>query len=169
MDFYQVVATRRSIRKYKQTPVEEEKLNKILEAARIAPSAANKQPWHFIVIKDDKIKRSLKEAYGREWFYTAPVIICACGEPEKGWVRCDGKDYTDVDVTIAFEHLVLAAVAEGLGTCWVGAFDPDKARKILGLPEGIEPLAFTPLGYSDESPKATSRKSMAEIVRWDRW
>jgi len=169
MDFYEVVEKRRSIRKYKRIPVEEEKLKRILEAVRIAPSAANRQPWHFIVIKDEAAKQNLKEAYAREWFYTAPVVICACGEPGKAWIRRDGKNYVDVDVSIAFEHLVLAATAEGLGTCWIGAFDPAKLRAALGLPDGIEPIAMTPLGYPDEVPKATSRKSMTEIVRRNTW
>ncbi|MFH1258538.1 MAG: nitroreductase family protein [Elusimicrobiota bacterium] len=169
MDFYQVVSLRRSIRKYQPAPVEGEKLSRILEAARIAPSAANRQPWHFIVIKDEAVKKRFKEAYGREWFYTAPLIICACSEPAKSWVRRDGKKYFDVDIAIAFEHLVLAAAAEGLGTCWVGAFDPEAVKKILGLPEGIEPIALTPLGYPDEIPAPGERKSIKEIVRWNRW
>jgi len=169
MDFYEVLRTRRSIRKYKRAPVEEEKLERILEAVRIAPSAANFQPWHFIVVKDESVKHALKEAYGREWFTAAPVIVCACGEPAKAWVRRDGKSYVDVDVSIAFEHLILAAAAEGLGTCWIGAFDPAAVRKALGLPEGIEPIAMTPLGYPDEAPRPFSRKSRDEIVRQDKW
>ena len=169
MEFYEVLKKRRSIRKYKKAPVEQDKIDRILEAARIAPSAANFQPWHFIVIKDESVKLALKEAYGREWFYSAPVTICACGEPAKAWVRRDGKNYLDVDVSIAFEHLVLAAAAEGLGTCWVGAFDPAVVRRVLGLPDGIEPIAMTPIGYPDETPRPFSRKSMAEIVRRDRW
>jgi len=169
MDIYDVVKTRRSVRKYKATPVDQDKIDRILEAARLAPSAANFQPWHFILIRDEQTRRSLKGAYGRDWFTAAPVIICACAEPGKGWVRRDGKNYADVDVTIAFEHLVLAAAAEGLGTCWIGAFDPVKLKRILGLPDAIEPLAMTPLGYPDESPRPTSRKPLSEILRFDRW
>lgn len=169
MEFYEVLKKRRSIRKYKKVPLEQDRIDRILEAVRIAPSAANFQPWHFLVIHDENVKLALKEAYGREWFYSAPVIICACGEPSKAWVRRDGKNYTDVDVAIAFEHLVLAAAAEGLATCWVGAFDPSVVRRVLGLPDGIEPIAMTPLGYPDEAPRPFSRKSTAEIVRRDRW
>ncbi len=98
MEFYEVLAKRRSIRKYKSDPVEEDKINRILEAARIAPSAANRQPWHFLVIKDAAVKSRLREAYSPEWFHTAPVIVCVCGEPDKAWVRGDGKNYVDVDV-----------------------------------------------------------------------
>ena len=169
MEFYEVLKKRRSIRKYKKAPVEQDKIDRILEAVRIAPSAKNSQPWHFIVIRDEKVKLTLKEAYDKEWFYSAPVIVCACGEPAKAWVRRDGKSYLDVDVAIAFEHLVLAAAAEGLGTCWIGAFDPAVVRRVLGLPDGIEPIAMTPIGYPDETPRPLSRKSTAEIVRRDRW
>jgi nitroreductase len=175
MDIYKIISTRRSIRKYKSALVEEEKLNRILEAARIAPSAGNRQPWHFIVIKDGEVKKQLKEAEvylspkERDWFYTAPVIICVCGESSKSWIRKDGKDYRDVDVAISFDHLILAATAEGLGSCWIGAFDPIAAKKVLGIPEGIEPVAFTPLGYPDEAPLAKERKSIDEIIRWNKW
>lgn len=169
MDLYEVISTRRSIRKYKSDPVEEEKLNRILEAVRIAPSAGNRQPWHFIVIKDEETKRRLKEAYDKEWFYNAPVIIFAGGEPSISWTRKDGRDYKDVDVAIAFDHLVLAATAEGLGTCWIGAFEPKAVREILGIPEGIEPIALTPLGYPDEAPEARERKPFNQIVRFNKW
>ena len=169
MEFYEVLTKRRSIRKYKKAPVEQDRIDRILEAVRIAPSAKNSQPWHFIVIRDEKVKLTLKEAYDKEWFYSAPVIVCVCGEPAKAWVRRDGKSYLDVDVAISFEHLVLAAAAEGLGTCWIGAFDPPVVRRVLGLPDGIEPIALTPIGYPDETPRPFSRKSTAEIVRRDRW
>jgi len=169
MEFYEVLRTRRSVRKYKPDPVGEDKLGRILEAARIAPSAKNLQPWHFIVIRDEGQKHALKDAYGRDWFTTAPVIICVCAEPAQGWVRRDGKSYIDVDIAIAFEHLILAAAAEGLGTCWIGAFDPAAVKRVLGLPEGIEPLAMTPLGIPDDAPRPLPRKPLAEIVRSDRW
>jgi nitroreductase len=169
MEFYEVLKTRRSVRKYKTTPVEPDKLDRILEAARTAPSAANRQPWHFIVVTDADTRQTLGKTYPRDWFAPAPVIIVACAEPAAAWVRRDKKNYADVDVTIAFEHLVLAAAAEGLGTCWIGAFDPAGVRKVMGLPDGIEPLAMTPLGYPDEIPKPTGRKAMAEVVRRERW
>jgi nitroreductase len=169
MDFYQVLTSRRSIRKYKSTPVEPDKLDRILEAVRIAPSAANRQPWHFIVITDEAVRRSLAKAYPRDWFAAAPVVICACAEPAEAWVRTDKKNYADVDVTIAFEHLVLAAAAEGLATCWIAAFNPAELRTALGLPAGIEPLAITPVGYADEKPRAFVRKPLSEIVHRERW
>jgi nitroreductase len=169
MDFHHVLKSRRSIRKYKSTPVEPDKLDRILEAVRIAPSAANRQPWHFIVITDEAVRRSLVKAYPRDWFAATPIVICACAEPGKAWARMDKKNYADVDVAIAFEHLVLAAAAEGLATCWIGAFDPAELRKVLGLPDGIEPLAITPVGYSDETPRAFARKPLSEIVHREHW
>ena len=169
MEFYEVLRARRSIRKFKKAPVEQDKIDRMLEAVRLAPSAKNIQPWHFLVIRDEAVKRALGEAYPREWFAQAPVLICACGEPAKAWVRRDGKSYLDVDVGIAFEHLVLAAAAEGLATCWIGAFDAAKVKQALGLPEGVEPIAMTPLGYADEEPRPFERRTIADFVRLDKW
>jgi nitroreductase len=176
MELYNVLSSRHSIRKYKSIPVEVEKLNRILEAARTSPSASNRQPWHFVVISDEATKNKLKEAkvYYREggrweWFYSAPIIICAFGEASKSWIRSDGRDYRDVDVAIAFENLVLAATAEGLGTCWVGAFESKALKEVLGVPDGIEPIVLTPLGYPDEAPADRGRKSIDEIIHWNKW
>lgn len=169
MSLYEIIAARRSIRKYRSDPVEEEKLIRILQAARIAPSAGNRQPWHYIVVTDAAVKGRLRAAYDREWFYTAPAIVCACGEPSRSWTRKDGRDYKDVDVAISFDHLVLAATAEGLGTCWVGAFDPAVVREVLALPSGIEPIVLTPLGYPDEAPPPRERKKLKEFVHRNRW
>jgi nitroreductase len=169
MEFYEVLRARRSIRKFKKAPVEQDKIDRMLEAVRLAPSAKNIQPWHFLVIRDEAVKRALGEAYPREWFAQAPVLICACGEPAKAWVRRDGKSYLDVDVGIAFEHLVLAAASEGLATCWIGAFDAAKAKQALGLPAGVEPIAMTPLGYADEEPRPFERRTIADFVRLDKW
>jgi nitroreductase len=169
MEFYDVLRKRRSIRKYKSTPVEQDKIDRMLEAVRLAPSAKNFQPWHFLVIRGENARRALGEAYPREWFTEAPVLICVCGEPAKAWVRRDGKSYLDVDAAIAFEHLILAATAEGLGTCWIGAFDAAAVKRALGLPEGIEPIAMTPLGYADEEPRMYSRRTIAEFVHSEKW
>ncbi|KKO21155.1 MAG: nitroreductase family protein [Candidatus Brocadia sp.] len=165
MDIYEIMKFRRSVRSYKSEPVEEGKLRRILEAALSAPSAANRQPIHFVVIKDEKIRHQLKTAYNATWFYTAPVIICVCSIPEKGWKRSDGKNYADIDATIAMDHLVLAATSEGLATCWVAAFKVSDVKSILNLPPGMEPLALTPLGYSLDYPEPTHRKTLEEIVQ----
>ena len=165
MDIYEIIKNRRSIRSYKSDPVEDLKLNRILEAARVAPSAANRQPVYFVVIKDKKTKIQLKKVYNEEWFYTAPIIICVCGIPEKAWKRSDGKNYADVDAAIAMDHIVLAATAEGLATCWVAAFKVPLVKSILNLPPGIEPVAMTPIGYPKVTPEQTYRKSLEEIVK----
>lgn len=165
MDIYEIIKKRRSVRSYKPEPVEDEKLRRILEAALSAPSAANRQPIYFVVVKNEKIKHQLKNAYHATWFYTAPIIICACSIPEKAWKRSDGKNYADIDATIAMDHLILAATSEGLATCWIAAFKVADVKSILNLPPGIEPLALTPLGYPLDYPEPTHRKPLEEIVQ----
>ncbi|MFH1074875.1 MAG: nitroreductase family protein [Candidatus Firestonebacteria bacterium] len=171
MDFNEVIKKRKSIRKYDLTrPVSDELVNKVLETARLAPSACNLQPWHFIVIRDNKVKEEMKEVYGREWFYTAPVIIVGCTDTSVSWKRSfDKADYSQVDLAIAFDHLLLAAAGEGLGTCWIGAFNPEIARKVLGIPEKINIIAMTPLGYPAEVPAAKPRKELKEIIHEECW
>ena len=166
MDLHDVLRQRRSVRAYRDEQIDEEALARILEAARIAPSAANRQPWHFVVIRDPELRARLLEAYSQQWFADAPVIICACGRPGEAWQRSDGKSYCDVDVTIAMDHLILAAAAEGLGTCWIGAFKPDRLREVLELPDELEPLALTPLGHPAEEPEARPRKPIEEIIEF---
>jgi nitroreductase len=169
MNFSELVRTRYSVRAYKPDPVEEEKLEQILEAVRLAPTAANRQPFRIVVIHTEGREEELRRIYRRHWFVQAPILLCACGVPAENWVRMDGKNYNDVDVTIAMDHLILAAADLGLGTCWVAAFDPDAAREILNLPEGVEPVAFTPLGYPNDTPSKKKRKPLDELVRYERW
>jgi nitroreductase len=164
MDFFEAVSLRRSIRAYKADPVEKEKLDKILEAADLAPTACNLQPFRVIAIETKGREAELKKIYDKDWLVTAPVVLLMCALPGSAWKRRDGKNYADIDATIAMEHLVLAATALGLGSCWIGAFDPVAAREILELESGWEPLAFTPIGYPAESPNARPRKSLADLV-----
>jgi nitroreductase len=108
--------------------------------------------------------------YGRRWFIQAPLVICACGLPAQGWVRqADRANYTTVDVSIVMDHLILAAASLGLGTCWIAAFDPGAARQVFGLPDGVEPIALTPLGYPADQPSPKERKPLAGLVRYERW
>ncbi len=169
MEFFELIKARYSVRAYKPDAVEEEKVARVLEAARLAPTAANRQPFRLIVIRPAGREAELRRIYGREWFVTAPLVLCICGVPAEGWVRMDGKPYTDVDVSIAMDHLVLAATDQGLGTCWIAAFDPAAAREVLGLPEGVEPVAFTPLGYAADRPRPKERKPLDALVRYDHW
>jgi len=169
VEFTELIARRYSVRAYKPDPVEEEKLQQVLEAARLAPTAANRQPFRLIVIHTSGREAELKRIYDRDWFVQAPLVICACAVPAEGWVRRDGKRYTDVDVAIVMDHLVLAATNVGLGTCWIAAFDPDAAREVLGLPDDVEPIALTPLGYPADSPRPKERKPLSELVKYERW
>ncbi len=169
MGFSQLIRKRYSVRAYKPDPVEEEKLEQVLEAARLAPTAANLQPFQILVIATAGREKELQRIYRRTWFTQAPLILCACAIPAEGWVRVDGKPYTDVDVAIAMDHLILAATDLGLGTCWIAAFDPKAAREVLGLPEAVEPIVFTPLGYPADQPTPKARKPLSDLVRYDRW
>ena len=169
MEFAELIRKRYSVRAYKPDPVEDEKLEQVLEAMRLAPTAANRQPFQFIVIHTKGREAELGRIYGRGWFVQAPLIICACGVLAQNWVRSDGKNYNDVDVAIAMDHLVLAAADLGLGTCWIAAFDPAAAREVLGLPDGVEPVAFTPLGYPADQLGPKERKPLSELVRYERW
>ena len=169
MDFAALIRNRYSVRAYKPDAVEEDKLQQVLEAARLAPTAANRQPFQIVVIHTAGREAALRRIYDRDWFVQAPLVVCACGIPAQNWVRRDGKNYNDVDVTIAMDHLILAATDLGLGTCWIAAFDPAAAREVLGLPEGVEPVAFTPLGYPADELRPKVRKALSELVRYEGW
>ena len=170
MEFSELIAQRYSVRAYRPVPVEDEKLQQVLEAARVAPTAANRQPFQIIVIHTEGRKEELKRIYKPDWFVEPPLVICACGLADGAWTRRrDGKSYVDVDVAIAMDHLILAAANLGLGTCWIGAFDPDAAREVLGLPDDVEPIAFTPLGYPADQPGPKRRKPLSDLVRYENW
>ena len=169
MEFLELARKRYSVRSYRRDPVEKAKLERILEAGRLAPTAVNIQPFQLLVIHTQGREEELLQIYHKQWFVQPPIVICACGIPGKNWVRKDGKNYNDVDVAIVMDHLILAATAEGLGTCWIGAFSPAAAKEILRLPEGVEPIAFTPLGYAADRPPIKKRKPLSELVRYERW
>ncbi|KMQ49876.1 Nitroreductase family protein [Chitinispirillum alkaliphilum] len=169
MEFSELLDKRYSVRSYKSDDVEEEKLLKVLDAGRRAPSAVNNQPWFFIVCSKEETKAKLRHVYDREWFVAAPVIIAVCIDREVSWKRKDGKDYGDVDAAIALDHMTLQAAELGLGTCWIGNFYADKASEALNLPSHVEPLAFTPLGYPDQLPAKKGRKSLEDIVCWEKF
>ena len=169
MEFSELIQKRYSVRAYRPIPVEEEKLKAVLEAARLAPTASNRQPFKIVVIHTAGREAELRRIYDKNWFVQAPLLIAACGTPAHNWVRRDGKNYNDVDVAIAMDHLILAAASLGLGTCWIAAFDPPAAREVLHLPEGVEPIAFTPLGYAADTPRQKERKALSELVRYEHW
>lgn len=169
MSFQTLIQQRYSVRAYKSDPVSDEQLGAVLEAARLAPTASNRQPFRLIVVHTEGREAELNRVYYKDWFVQAPIVICACGVVEEAWVGEDGKDYLETDVAIAMDHLILAASDLGLGTCWIGAFDKQAAREVLGIPEGIEPLIFTPLGVPADSPKPKERRALDELVRYEKW
>ena len=169
MEYSELIKQRYSVRGYKPDPVEDEKLQKLLEAARFAPTAANRQAFQLIIVQTKGREEELRHIYDRDWFVEAPLIIVACAEPSKAWVRHDKANYGVVDVAIVFDHLILEAANQGLGTCWIAAFNAQAARKILGLPVGVDPIVMTPLGYPDAPPRPKERKPLEELVRYEGW
>jgi len=172
MNFIELAKQRYSSRKYKNQPVEDEKLNIVLEAGRIAPSAANYQPWIFIVVKGDNIE-NLRTCYVRDWFMTAPMYLVLCANHNQSWKRKDGKDHADIDLAIAADHMTLAATDIGLATCWVCNFDKDKLVETLNLPVEIEPVIILSLGYPadnlDINRHLTKRKKLEDIVFYEKY
>ncbi len=165
MSFFDLIEKRYSVRSYKPDPVEEEKLQKILNAARLAPTAANRQPFKILVIPTEGREEELKRIYGRDWFVEAPLVLCVCGLPERAWVRRDDdQSYLYVDAAIVMDHVVLAATELDLGTCWIAAFDPDAAREVLDLSDDLVPVVFTPLGYPADAPSPKKRRELDELA-----
>ncbi len=159
MDFMDTVRKRRSIRRYKPDPIPDDVLSQILEAARLAPSSGHRQPWHFIVIKNPEIKKNLGIAV---WAAEAPIVLVGCTDPQVS------ARWHIVDLTIAFEHIVLAAANFGLGTCWMGRLDADETiKEVLDIPKHMKAVAVTPLGYPAEVPEPKERKAISEIVHYE--
>ena len=168
MTLMEAIIGRRSIRAYDSKPVEKEKIEAVLEAARLAPSARNRQKWQFIVITDPDIKEKMLDACNNQQFVKqAPAIIVACGK-DPGFMSC-GQPVETIDVSIAFSFLILKAYEQGLGTCWLGNFNKDKVKSLLGIPDDVSVVAITPLGYPAEEPDAKPRVAMEEIVSWDKY
>ncbi len=165
MNFLDLVKARYSVRQYEARPVEAEKLDYIMECVRLAPSAVNFQPWRFRIVTDAETLAKLQKCYKRDWLSTAPCIIVACSNHEESWHRrLDGKDHADIDISIAVEHICLAATEQGLGTCWVCNFDAAQCHEALGLPENLEVAALVPVGYAADQPTEKKRKALDEIL-----
>lgn len=169
MSFLELVRKRCSIRKYSEQPVEQSKIDYILEAARLAPSAVNFQPWHLLLINSEEGKRKIRSCYHREWFNLAPHYIIVCGDHEQSWKRSDNKDHMNIDVAIITEHICLAAAEQNIGTCWVCNFDIVLCKKSFNIPEHIEPVALIPLGYPSEptlfDDSTKKRKPIEAIIK----
>jgi nitroreductase len=170
MDVREAIARRYSVRAYSDQPVDEAALTAVLEAARLAPSGSNRQPWRFVVVRDAALRTRLVEACnGQAFVGTAPVVIAACGTMPDRMMSCDVPG-DPVDVAIAIDHMTLQAAELGLGTCWIGAFKQDAVRKVLGIPADAKVIEVLTLGHpADKAPEAKKRKALSEIVCWDRW
>jgi nitroreductase len=169
MEILETIRKRRSIRTYQDKIVEPEKLNRVLEAARLAPSASNRQEWRFVVVQDINTREQLMKAASNQRFVAqAPVVIAACADTDMHVMRCGQLCYT-IDVAIAIDHMTLQAVEEGLGTCWVGAFDQAEVKRILNIPERIQIVSMLTLGYPAITPTPSRRKKLEEIVMHEKW
>jgi len=164
MDYFECIGSRRSVRSYTSLPVEEWKLEKILEAGRMAPTAANIQAFRIHVLGTAGRELEFRRIYDRAWFAAAPLVLVVSVLTESCWRRADGRGYGDVDAAIVMDHMILAATALGLGSCWVANFKPEPAREILALEAGYEPIILSPLGYAADLPTARPRKSLSELV-----
>ncbi len=170
MEYSQLIARRYSVRAYLPDPVEDEKLCQVLEAARLAPTAANRQPIRLVVVHTAGREAELGRIYHKPWFVQAPLVIAVCAISSLAWVReSDRFNARMIDATIVTDHLILAATNLGLGTCWVASFNVQAAREVLGLPAEAEPVVFTPLGYPAGQPGPKIRKPLAELVRYEHW
>ena len=168
MDLYEAIKKRYSCRSYAAKPIEQEKLDRILEAARLAPSAKNLQDWRFVVVTDEKKRKELAAAANEQMFIaTAPVIIVGCSNTDYT-MRC-GQKIAPIDLAIAMEHIALTATAEGLAACWIGSFYPEKVRKVLDIPEKVEIIELMPIGYPADKETHKPRENIEKIVCYEKW
>ncbi|MEW5806843.1 MAG: nitroreductase family protein [Acidobacteriota bacterium] len=170
MDIYEIIKLRKSVRYFQPKDVPEEVITRLLEAARLAPSASNRQEWRFVVVRDAATRKALADASCKQRFVAeAPVIFVCCAETDNHVMACGQLCYP-IDVAIAIDHITLCAVAEGLGTCWIGAFYEEPVKKLLGIPAHIRVVELLPIGYpKDPCPVRKHRLPLKEIVRYERW
>ncbi len=170
MEIYEAIETRQSVRAYLDKPVPDRTLNRILSAARLAPSANNRQEWRFIVVRDPAARQTLAGLAGDQAFVgQAPVVLVCCGIDSGKVMHC-GQPAYPIDVAIAIDHITLAAAAEGLGTCWIGHFDEAPIKRLLGVPPEVRVVELLPLGYpADPAPRAKRRLPLEAIVMYERW
>ena len=170
MEYSELIAARYSVRAYRPDPVEDKKLQAVLEAARLAPTAANRQPFQLVVMRTAGREEEIGKIYRKPWFVQAPIVIGVCAISSLAWVReSDRFNARIIDASIVADHLILEATNQGLGTCWIAAFNVEAARSVMGLPDEAEPVIFTPLGYPADQPGPKIRKPLRDLVRYDRW
>lgn len=170
-NFLELCGQRYSCRGYSDQTVGRDAILQVIEAARTAPSACNRQPWHFLIVTEKEGREAIAECYNRDWIRSAGTFIICLGNHSEAWHRADGKDHTDVDISIATEHICLQAADLGLATCWVCNFDIEKLRKAFAIPENLEPIAIIPLGYpaKDSVISEKKRKTINDIVSWEKF
>lgn len=168
MDVFEAMTKRYSCRAYESRAIEAEKLEKVLNSARIAPSAKNLQDWRFVVVTEPSIKAKLVEAAnGQAFIAEAPAVIIACSNSD--YVMSCGQPIGPIDISIALEHIALAATAEGLATCWIGSFSPAKVRQVVSIPEDIEVIELMPIGYPADKAREANRLGLGKIVCHEKW
>lgn len=169
MSFHKLIAERESIRTFSNKKISDKVLRRILEAGRLAPSAANKQPWSFLLVSSDEMKAKIHKAYRGEWLREAPHILIVVGRQSEAWTRRDGYNSLETDLTIAMTHMILAAESESIATCYLAAFDEKILREALNLSDDEKVFAITPLGYTPEGfvkQGEKKRKAFDEVVRY---
>jgi len=169
MELWDAIHQRRSIRKYKDKAIEDEKLERVLEAGRLAPSAGNRQEWKYVVVRDPDTREKLATAANGQQFVAEAAAVIVCCARESGHVMSCGQASYPIDVAISVDHMTLAAIEEGLGTCWIGAFKEEPVRNLLNIPGDVRVVSLLTIGYPDMEPKARQRRSMDEVVCYDTW
>ena len=175
MDILKAIKKRRSVRGYLDKTIPEQVLYRVLEAARLAPTAANKQPFKLILVTEKQTKIKLAEASRKQMSIAeAPIVIVGCAFPEESYQNIGGTHTSEeIDVSIVFDHLMLQAAEESLGTCWIGAFDEQQVKAILNIPSNVKVIGLTPLGYPSgkefKSGKHLDRKSLNEIILYEKY
>ncbi|AZR72682.1 hypothetical protein BBF96_04320 [Anoxybacter fermentans] len=159
MDVMEAIRKRRSIRAYKNEPISDEILQKLLTAGQLAPTGNNKQPWKLIVVRDPEMRKKINDACAQDFIGDAPVIL----------VACSSKEPKDMNTTIVVDHITLVAVAEGLGSCWIRSFDEAKIKELLDIPEEIHVVCLLPIGYPAENPEMPERKPLSELVSYEKY
>ena len=169
----EAIKNRRSIRAFKNEDISSETVEKLIDAARWAPSAGNIQPWEFIIVKNSEVKRRLAEAaLNQKFVEEAPIVIVVCADESrsfKGYGLRGKSLYCIQDTAAAIQNIHLAACSLGLATCWVGAFKEEDVRKILDVPDGVRPVALVPVGYPAEKPSPPPRRPLSQIIHYEKF
>lgn len=169
MDVMEAIKKRRSIRNFKDLDVEQVKLEKMLEAGRLAPSASNRQEWRYVIVRDKQTRKKLAQAASGQTFVAqSPVVIVCCAETDEHVMSC-GQECYPIDLAISIDHMTLAAVELGLGTCWIGAFNENEVKEILNIPGIIRVVNLLPVGYPAYESSPVSRKGLKEIIHYEKW